>query len=254
LIDPLAYIHPDAVLGKNVTVGPWSYIGADVSIGDDCIIESHVVIKGPSVIGEANHFFQFSSVGEQCQDIKYAGEKTQLIMGDRNTIREGVTIHRGTIQDQGVTKIGSDNLLMANVHVAHDCVIGNQCILANSVNLAGHVEVDDFAILGGMTGVHQFVKIGAHSFVGATSFVNQDVPPFVICAGQPCVPRGINSEGLKRRNFEKDTILAIRRGFKTLYKQQLPLDEALNQLSTVGNKHVDYFVSFIQKSTRGIIR
>jgi len=216
LIDPLAYIHPDAVLGRNVKVGPWSYIGADVSIGDDCIIESHVVIKGPSIIGEANHFFQFSSVGEQCQDIKYAGEKTQLIMGDRNTIREGVTIHRGTIQDQGITKIGSDNLLMANVHVAHDCVIGNQCILANSVNLAGHVEIDDFAILGGMSGVHQFVKIGAHSFIGA--------------------------------------ILAIRRGFKTLYKQQLPLDEALNKLSDVGNKHVDYFVSFIQKSSRGIIR
>lgn len=254
MIDPLAFIHPDATLGDNIAVGPWSYIGADVTLGDDCIIESHVVIKGPSTIGKGNHFFQFSSVGEQCQDKKYAGERTQLIMGDRNTVREGVTIHRGTIQDQGITKIGSDNLLMANVHVAHDCVIGNQCILANSVNLAGHVEVDDFVILGGMVGVHQFVKIGAHSFVGATSFVNQDVPPFVICAGQPCVPRGINTEGLKRRNFEKESILAIRRGFKTLYKQQLPLDEALIQLSSVGDENVDSFVSFIQESNRGIIR
>lgn len=254
MIDPLAFIHPDATLGNNISVGPWSYIGADVSIGDDCILESHVVIKGPSTIGEGNHFFQFSSVGEQCQDKKYAGERTQLIMGDRNTIREGVTIHRGTIQDQGITKIGSDNLLMANAHVAHDCVIGNQCILANSVNLAGHVQVGDFAILGGMVGVHQFVKIGAHSFVGATSFVNQDVPPFVICAGQPCVPRGINTEGLKRRGFEKDSILAIRRGFKTLYKQKLPLEEALVKLAAVDDKGVNDLVSFIEQSSRGIIR
>lgn len=254
MIDPLAFIHPDATLGKNITVGPWSYIGADVTIGDDCILESHVVIKGPSTIGKNNHFFQFSSIGEQCQDKKYAGEKTQLIMGDRNVVREGVTIHRGTIQDHGITQIGNDNLLMANVHVAHDCIVGNQCILANSVNLAGHVEIGDFAILGGMAGVHQFVKIGAHSFVGATSFVNQDVPPFVICAGQPCVPRGINTEGLKRRDFEKESILAIRRGFKTLYKQQLPLDEALLKLSSVGDENVDSFVSFIQKSNRGIIR
>ena len=219
MIDPLAFVHPNATLGKNVSVGPWSYIGAEVTLGDDCIVESHVVIKGPSNIGKENHFFQFSSVGEECQDKKFAGEDTQLIMGERNVVREGVTIHRGTVQDKGITRIGSDNLLMAYVHVAHDCIIGNNCILANSVNLAGHVVVGDFAIIGGMTGVHQFVKIGAHCFVGATSWVNQDVPPFVICAGQPCVPRGINSEGLKRRDFSKSSILAIRRGFKTIYKQ-----------------------------------
>jgi UDP-N-acetylglucosamine acyltransferase len=254
VIDPLAFVHPNATIGINTTVGPWSYIGADVSLGDDCIIESHVVIKGPSTIGDGNHFFQFSSVGEQCQDKKYAGENTQLIMGHRNVVREGVTIHRGTIQDSGITRIGDDNLLMANVHVAHDCVIGNQCILANSVNLAGHVEVGDYAILGGMTGVHQFVKIGAHAFVGATSWVNQDVPPFVICAGQPCIPRSINSEGLKRRGFEKESILAIRRGFKTLYKQQLPLEQALVELSNANDEFVDLFVSFINQSDRGIIR
>lgn len=254
MIDPLAFVHPDAIVGKNVSIGPWSYIGADVTLGDDCIIESHVVIKGPSTIGRENHFFQFSSVGEQCQDKKFAGENTQLIMGDRNVVREGVTIHRGTIQDQGITRIGDDNLLMAYVHVAHDCIIGNQCILANSVNLAGHVVVGDFAIIGGMTGVHQFVKIGAHCFVGATSWVNQDVPPFVICAGQPCVPRGINTEGLKRRGFAKESILAIRRGFKTIYKQQLALEDAVVELNKSDDENVNLFVSFINESDRGIIR
>jgi UDP-N-acetylglucosamine acyltransferase len=254
VIDPLAFVHPNATLGKNVSVGPWSYIGADVTLGDGCIVESHVVIKGPSKIGKENHFFQFSSVGEQCQDKKFAGEDTQLIMGDRNVVREGVTIHRGTVQDKGITQIGSDNLLMAYVHVAHDCMIGNNCILANSVNLAGHVHVDDFAIIGGMTGVHQFVKIGAHCFVGATSWVNQDVPPFVICSGQPCVPRGINSEGLKRRDFSKASILAIRRGFKTLYKQQLSLEDAVTELNSSDDENVALFVEFINKSTRGIIR
>ncbi len=254
MIDPLAFVHPQAKLGHNVSIGPWSYIGEDVSLGDNCIVESHVVIKGPSVIGSGNHFFQFSSIGEQCQDKKYAGELTHLIMGDNNIVREGVTIHRGTVQDQGITRIGSDNLLMANAHVAHDCIVGNHCILANSVNLAGHVEVGDHAILGGMTGVHQFVKIGAHAFVGATSYVNQDVPPFVICQGQPCIPRGINSEGLKRRGFEKQSILAIRRGFKTLYKQQLPLEQAMNELASSDDEQVKHFAEFIKTSTRGIIR
>ncbi|WP_435276442.1 acyl-ACP--UDP-N-acetylglucosamine O-acyltransferase [Psychrobium sp. nBUS_13] len=254
MIDPLAFVHPNATLGKNVTVGPWSYIGAEVTLGDDCIVESHVVIKGPSNIGKENHFFQFSSVGEECQDKKFAGEDTQLIMGDRNVVREGVTIHRGTVQDKGITRIGSDNLLMAYVHVAHDCIIGNNCILANSVNLAGHVVVGDFAIIGGMTGVHQFVKIGVHCFVGATSWVNQDVPPFVICAGQPCVPRGINSEGLKRRDFSKSSILAIRRGFKTIYKQQLSLEDAVTELNNSDDENVGLFIDFINNSDRGIIR
>lgn len=254
MIDPLAFVDPKATIGHNVSIGPWSYIGADVTLGDNCIVESHVVIKGPSVIGQGNHFFQFSSIGEKCQDKKYAGEVTHLIMGDNNIVREGVTIHRGTVQDQGITKIGSDNLLMANAHVAHDCVVGDHCILANSVNLAGHVEVGNHAILGGMTGVHQFVKIGDHAFVGATSYVNQDVPPYVICQGQPCVPRGINSEGLKRRGFEKQTILAIRRGFKTIYKQQLPLEQAVSELANADDEQVQKLAQFIQTSTRGIIR
>lgn len=254
MIDPLAFVHPDAVIGDNVRIGPWSYIGADVVIGDNCIIESHVVVKGPSTIGCDNHFFQFSSIGEQCQDIKYAGEKTELIMGDNNVVREGVTIHRGTIQDQGITRIGSHNLMMANVHVAHDCIIGDHCILANSVNLAGHVVVGNHAIIGGMTGVHQFVKIGAHCFVGATSYVNQDIPPYIICSGQPCAPRGINVEGLKRRGFEKTEIMAIRRAFKTLYKQQLPLATAVNELNDSEFVGVKVMAEFIAQSSRGIIR
>ena len=254
MIDPLAFVHPDATIGNNVRIGPWSYIGADVVIGDNCIIESHVVVKGPSTIGCDNHFFQFSSIGEQCQDIKYAGEQTQLIMGDSNIVREGVTIHRGTIQDQGITRIGSHNLLMANAHVAHDCVVGDHCILANSVNLAGHVIIDSHAIIGGMTGVHQFVKNGAHCFVGATSYVNQDVPPYIICSGQPCQPRGINVEGLKRRGYEKPEIMAIRRAFKTLYKQQLPLTDAVAQLAESEFVGVTVMADFINQSTRGIIR
>lgn len=254
MIDPQAFVHPSAIIGHNVAIGPWSYIGANVEIGDNCIIESHVVLKGPSKIGSGNHFFQFSSIGEQCQDKKYAGEATQLIMGDNNVVREGVTIHRGTIQDQGVTSVGSDNLMMANSHIAHDCVIGDHCILANSVNLAGHVVIDDFAIIGGMTGVHQFVKIGAHCFVGATSYVNQDVPPYIICSGQPCQPRGINSEGLKRRGVDKGEIMAIRRAFKTLYKQQLPLKEAVSQLAGSEFSGVSAMADFINRSDRGIIR
>jgi UDP-N-acetylglucosamine acyltransferase len=254
VIDPQAFVHPSATIGHNVTIGPWSYIGSDVEIGDNCIIESHVVIKGPSKIGSGNHFFQFSSIGEQCQDKKYAGEVTYLIMGNDNIVREGVTIHRGTIQDQGITRIGSNNLMMANSHVAHDCVVGDSCILANGVNLAGHVVVDDFAIIGGMTGVHQFVKIGAHCFVGATSYVNQDVPPYIICSGQPCQPRGVNVEGLKRRGYEKAEIMAIRRAFKTLYKQQLPLKEAVSALADSEFVAVTVMADFINQSDRGIIR
>lgn len=254
MIDPQAFVHPDAIIGHNVTIGPWSYIGAEVEIGDNCTIESHVVVKGPSKIGAGNHFFQFSSIGEECQDKKYAGEKTRLLMGDNNVVREGVTIHRGTIQDQGTTRIGSDNLMMANSHVAHDCVVGDNCILANSVSLAGHVEVGDFAIIGGMTGVHQFVKIGAHCFVGAMSYANQDVPPFVICSGQPCQPRGINIEGLKRRGFDKAEIMAIRRAFKTIYKQQLPLKEAVSLLADSESDAVSEMADFIEQSARGIIR
>ena len=254
MIDPQAFVHPDAKIGANVTIGPWSYIGPQVEIGDNCQINSHVVIKGPTRIGAGNKFFQFSSIGEECQDKKYDNEPTELVIGDNNVFRESVTVHRGTIQDQGITRIGSNNLLMINVHVAHDCVIGDNCIFANNATLAGHVEVGDFVILGGMVGVHQFVKIGNHAFIGATAFLNQDVPPFVIAAGQPAVPRGINSEGLKRRGFDKDQILAIRRAFKTLYRQGLSLQDAQDEMTAAGQADVQSMVDFIAQSQRGIVR
>ncbi len=227
MIDKLAFVHPEAKIGKNVTIGPWSYIGADVEIGDDCWISSHVVIKGPSIIGKGNRIFQFASVGEDCQDKKYAGEPTRLIMGDNNIIRESVTIHRGTVQDNSETRIGSNNLFMAYVHIAHDCVVGDNVIMANNASIAGHCHVGDWAILGGMTGVHQFVHIGAHAFTAGCSLVLQDVPPFVMASGQAAIPRGLNMEGMKRRGFAKETQQALRRAYKTLYRSSLTLEEAV---------------------------
>jgi len=255
VIDKLAYIHPDAKIGNNVTIGPWTYIDKDVEIGDDCIISSHVVIKGPSVIGKGNRIFQFASVGEDCQDKKYAGEPTRLIMGDNNIIRESVTIHRGTIQDKGETIIGSNNLFMAYVHIAHDCVIGNNVIMSNSASIAGHVHVGDFAILGGLTGVHQFVHIGAHAFTAGYSLILQDVPPFVMASGQPGGPRGLNSEGMKRRGFSKESQLAVRRAYKTLYRKSLTVDEALVAMAAESDDdEVKSMIDFVKHSSRGIIR
>lgn len=253
MIHETAIISPEAQLGKNVKVGPWTYIGPNVEIGDDCDIRSHVVIKGPTRIGKGNTIYQFSSVGEDCQDKKYNGEPTRLEIGDNNIIRENVTIHRGTIQDNSLTKIGSNNLLMAYVHVAHDCIVGNNIILANATNLAGHVVVDDWAILGGFTGVHQFCKIGAHSFCGVGSVVVKDVPPFVLCAGQNAVPHGINAEGLKRRGYASDEIMAVRRAYKEIYRKGLGVQEALANLSD-DSELVNIFKRFIEQSERGIIR
>lgn len=255
MIDKLAYIHPDAKIGNNVTIGPWTYVGADVEIGDDCHISSHVVIKGPSVIGKGNRIFQFASVGEDCQDKKYAGEPTRLEIGDNNVIRESVTIHRGTTQDEGITKIGSNNLFMAYVHIAHDCVVGDNVIMANNASIAGHVHVGDWAILGGMTGVHQFVKIGAHAFTAGYSLILQDVPPFVMASGQPAIPRGLNSEGLKRRGFSKETQLAVRRAYKTLYRKGLTVEEAVAALAEdMQDDQVKLLTEFVKQSSRGIIR
>jgi UDP-N-acetylglucosamine acyltransferase len=253
LIHETAIISPEAQLGKNVKVGPWTYIGPNVEIGDDCDIRSHVVIKGPTRIGKGNTIYQFSSVGEDCQDKKYNGEPTRLEIGDNNIIRENVTTHRGTIQDNSLTKIGSNNLLMAYVHVAHDCIVGNNIILANATNLAGHVVVDDWAILGGFTGVHQFCKIGAHSFCGVGSVVVKDVPPFVLCAGQNAVPHGINAEGLKRRGYASEEIMAVRRAYKEIYRKGLGVQEALANLSD-DSELVNIFKRFIEQSERGIIR
>ena len=206
MIDPSAIVDPSAVLGKDVSVGPWTIIGPGVEIGDGCEIASHVVIKGPTVIGRNNKIFQFSTVGEDTPDLKYKGEPTRLIIGDNNVIREGVTIHRGTVQDNSETRIGSDNLLMAYVHVGHDCVVGNHVIMVNNAAISGHVYVGDWTILSGYCLVHQFVHIGPHCFVGPAAFVYHDVPAFVTAFGSPAEPRTINREGLKRRGYSVEQI------------------------------------------------
>ncbi|TMP79688.1 acyl-[acyl-carrier-protein]--UDP-N-acetylglucosamine O-acyltransferase [Pseudoalteromonas phenolica] len=256
LIHPTAVIESGAQLGENVKVGPYSYIGNDVVIGDNTIIESHVVVKGPSKIGKGNHFYQFASIGEACQDKKYKDEPTQLIMGDNNIVRECATIHRGTIQDQGVTKIGSNNLFMAYTHIAHDAVIGNNVIFSNGASVAGHVHVGDWAILAGNTGVHQFCKVGAHAFIGMYSGVSKDVPPFVTTTGMPAKPAAVNTEGMKRRGFASDEIMAVRRAYKALFRKGLTLEKAVASLADDAKQFaaVQSMIDFLDTSERGIIR
>lgn len=256
MIHEQAIIEAGAVIGKNVKIGPWTYVGSDVVIGDDCEISSNVVINGPTTIGKGNRIFQFSSIGEECQDLKYDGEPTQLIIGDNNTFRECTTIHRGTVQDEGITKIGNNNLFMAYTHVAHDCVVGNNCIMANNASIAGHVHVGDHAILGGMSGIHQFCHVGAHSFVAANSLVVKDVPPYVMASGDGAKPFGLNTEGLKRRGFDKDVITSIKRAYRTLYRKGKTVEEATAEIAAeyADVEEVQVFVEFIRNSKRGIIR
>ena len=256
MIDPRAIIDPSAKIADDVSVGPWSVIGPDVEIGAGTKVESHVIIKGPSVIGKNNHIFQFSSVGEDTPDTKYDGEPTRLVIGDNNVIREGVTIHRGTVQDNSVTIIGNDNLLMAYVHIGHDSVIGNHCILVNNAALAGHVYVADYAILGGFTLVHQFCKIGAHCFTGMGSAIGKDVPAYVMVNGNPAVAKTINMEGLKRRGFSKEEVSTINKCFKLIYRRGLIVDEAIKelQLLAVNCEPVNLLIESLQTSSRGIVR
>lgn len=255
-IHPQALVDPAAKLANDVEVGPFTVIGPDVEIGEGTRIMSHVVVKGPTKIGAGNTIYQFSSVGEDCQDKKYAGEPTRLEIGDNNVIRESCTIHRGTVQDRSVTKIGSGNLLMAYVHVAHDCTVGNDCILANGATLAGHVQVDDQVILGGGTMVHQFCKIGPHSMSAGGSIVLRDIPAFVMASGQSASAHGLNTEGLKRRGVSSDTILELKRAYKTIYRKGLKLSDALEELqeSAQSNSYVKMLVDSIERSERGIIR
>ena len=255
-IHPQAIIDPSAKIGKNVKIGPWTIVGPEVEIGDDTEIMSHVVIKGPTKIGKSNRIFQFSSVGEECQDKKFAGERTFLEIGDNNIIRESCTIHRGTTQDQGLTKIGSGNLFMAYVHVAHDCVIGNDSIFANATTLAGHVHVADNVILGGGTMVHQFCKIGVHSMSAGGSIVLRDIPAYVMASGQSASAHGLNTEGLKRRGFSPEIILSLKRAYKVVYRQGLKLSDALETLSEVASNtpEIAIFTDSIKNSNRGIIR
>jgi len=255
-IDPRAVIDPAAELDEGVSVGPFAIIGPDVRIGRGSRIGPHVVISGPTSIGAGNRIFQFASIGEDPQDKKYAGEETRLEIGDRNQIREFTTIHRGTAQDAVVTRIGSDNLLMAYTHVAHDCQLGNHVILANAASLGGHVKVQDHAILGGFTIAHQFSHIGAHSFCAMGSVVTRDVPPFVTVGGHPAKPHGINSEGLRRRGFDDAAIQRIKRAYKLLYKSGLRRDEAVRALEELAVEcpEVGLLSEFLHNSERGIIR
>ena len=255
-IDPRAIIDPSAVIGDDVVIGPWTLIGPDVKIGDGTVIHSHVVVRALTDIGKNNRIFQFSTIGEDTPDLKYKGEPTRLIIGDNNTIREGVTIHRGTVQDQGLTSIGSDNLLMAYVHIGHDSVVGNNCILVNNASLAGHVHVGDWAIISGYALIHQFVSVGAHSFIGAGAYLTQDIPAYVMAAGTPTVPKTINSEGLRRRGFDKDQIAAIKKAYKIIYRQGLPLGEALEQIQALAAEQsvVQVLVDSVRASKRGLQR
>ena len=256
LIHATAIIDPSAVIAGDVEIGPYSIVGADVELGSGTKVEPHVVIKGPTLIGRNNHIFQFSSVGEACQDMKYNGEPTRLEIGDHNVIREGCTLHRGTIQDSGVTKIGNHNLLMANVHVAHDCILGDHVIVANNVALAGHVQVGDYAILGGFTAVHQFCHIGPHSMTGAGSVVLKDIPAFVMANGNSVSPHGMNTEGLKRRGFSEETIKVLRQAYKIIFRQGLTLDAAIERLHgmSVGDDELSVLISSLKETSRGIIR
>jgi len=255
VIHPNAIIDPSAKIGNNVTVGPWTTIGPDVEIGDNCNIASHVVVKGPTIMGSGNSIFQFSTIGDGTPDLKYKGEPTKLIIGDNNVIREGVTLHRGTIQDQGETVIGNNNLLMAYAHVGHDCVIGDNAILVNNASISGHVYVGDWAILSGYALVHQFVHIGAHCFVGPAAFVYHDIPAFVTAFGSPAEPRTINREGLKRRGFDTDQIALANQAYKLLYRRGLQLDESIKAIKKLGDDTViDMFLTSLENSTRGIIR
>lgn len=255
MIDSKAIIDPKAKIGENVKIGPWSIIGPDVQIGDNCEIASHVVIRGPSIIGKNNRFYQFSTIGDDTPDLKYKGEPTKLIIGDNNVIREGVTIHRGTVQDKGETIIGSHNLLMAYAHVGHDSVIGDHVIMVNNSSLAGHVNVGDWAILSGYALIHQYVSIGAHSFVGPAAFSYHDVPAFVTAFGSPAEPRTINKEGLKRRGFSADQIALANKAYKLLYRRGHSLDEAIEAITELGDDAViTVLLDSLKSSTRGIIR
>ncbi len=256
MIDERAIVHPSANVAADVSIGPFSVIGADVEIGPGCEIGPHVVIDGPTRLGRNNKVAQFASLGGTPQDKKYAGEPTRLEIGDDNTIFEFVTISRGTAQDKGVTRIGDRNWIMAYVHIAHDCVIGNDIILANCTTLAGHVTVDDWAGLGGFTKVHQFCRIGKHSFCGMDSGLSRDVPPYVTVSGMPAGPKGINSEGLRRRGFSAEQIANIKRAYKVIYRSGLRFQEALEELAVMADSYPEIapLVEFLRASERSIVR
>lgn len=256
VIDERAVIHPSAQLDEGVEVGPYAIIGPEVQIGAGTRIGPHAFVKGPARIGRDNRIFQFASVGDDPQDKKYGGEPTRLEIGDRNVIREYCTINRGTVQDEGVTRIGDDNWIMAYVHIAHDCQVGSNTVFANNASLAGHVRIEDHVILGGFTLVHQFCAIGTHSFTAYSSGISKDIPPYMMVSGNPARPHGLNSEGLRRHGFPVAEREALRKAYKTLYRSKLTLEQALMDLRELAqtSSSVATLVAFIDNRTRGIIR
>ncbi|NOU26159.1 MAG: acyl-ACP--UDP-N-acetylglucosamine O-acyltransferase [Methylotenera sp.] len=255
-IHPTAIIDASAELDSSVEIGPYSIIGANVKIDAGTRIAGHVIVNGPTIIGKHNQIFQYSSLGEAPQDKKYKNEPTLLEIGDNNTIREFCTFNRGTVQDKGTTKIGNENWIMAYVHIAHDCQIGNHTIFANNSSLAGHVDIDDFAILGGFTLIHQFCKVGSHVITAVGSVVFKDIPPYITASGYDAKPHGINAEGLKRRGFSADSILQIKRAYKALYRNGLTLEEAKIELAAMQatSPEIGLLTDFLNISTRGIVR
>jgi UDP-N-acetylglucosamine acyltransferase len=255
-VHPTAIVSPDAVLAEGVEIGAYALVGPQVEVGPRTRIGAHAVVHGYTRLGADNHVHSFASVGDAPQDKKYKGEPTRLEVGDRNVIREYVTLNRGTTKDRGVTSIGNDNLFMAYSHVAHDCQIGNQCVLANNATLGGHVVLGDWVIMGGFAAVHQFCKVGAHAFLANNAAVTRDVPPYVMAVGGPAKPHSINAEGLKRRGFTPQQIRNLRNAYRVLYRSGLRLDDALEQLAAAAKEQpeVQPLVDFIPQSTRSLVR
>lgn len=252
-----AIVDPNAEIDPSVEIGPFSVIGANVKIGAGTVVKSHAVINGHTTIGEGNEIYQFTSVGEANQDKKYQGEPTQLVIGDNNIIRENATIHRGTIQDNGITQIGNGNLFMASTHVGHDCIVGDNNILANYVALAGHVVIGDSIILGGYTGIHQFCQVASFSMCGMGSMVTKDIPNYVMVSGNPAKAHGMNFEGMRRRGMSKDVIKALRSAYKCVYLKGSKLEDAVKELEqglALEYAEVAMFLASIKRSKRGIIR
>lgn len=252
MIHQTAIIDPTATIADNVEIGPYSIIGAETSIGEGTVVGPHVVIGSYTEIGKNNRFYQFSSIGEENQDKKYSGEPTKTVIGDGNVFRECCTVHRGTVQDRGETRIGDGGWFMAYTHIAHDCKLGNNIIMSNNATLAGHVEVGDFVILSGFAKIHQFCKIGAHAFVGMDCAISKDIPPFVLVAEN--APYGLNAEGLKRRDFSADSISALKKAYRFLYRKSLKIDEAIDEMSHLNDPSVDYLIDFLKSGERGILR
>ena len=255
-IAPSAILRGKVVIGDDVIIKDNVIIEGEVNIGSGCVIEPFCVIRGPSVIGSNNHFYQFCSIGEANQDLKYKGEATKLLIGDDNTFREHCTVHRGTVQGLSETKIGSRNLFMVNAHVAHDCIIGNNCIFANNATLAGHVVIGDYVIFGGLSAIHQFGRVGSHAFVAGMAALNMDVPPYVMAAGHYAKPFGINKVGLARRGFSESTISAIKKAYMIIYHKHLTIEEAIPKLEELAQSEsaVTPLLDFIKENGRGIVR